>query len=287
MPRLRKLVILLLLTFLEGWRFPLVASSDQPREPDYSLLKVILHGKPFDLHLARPRSVAHPEVLVLYASGDGGWFGAGLDMFKDLARMGYPTAGFSSRSYVKLLGYGENPVTVEELTSDYMVFIRQAKTTLALPSATRTILTGWSRGAAFAVLVGSEKEIQSQLAGVIAIGLPDKEELKFRFHGKKIYVNEYRQSKQHLLFDTYQRVPQLMPLRCALIQSTRDDYLRADQARALFGSDSKLKKFCPVQARNHRFSGGWRFFLTSLEDCLNWVSEPVGNSNRVPLTSGN
>jgi hypothetical protein len=234
---------------------------------------ISLHGKEFELHLAAPQSALHSGILVVYASGDGGWFGAAANMFRGMADLGYPVVGFSTRSYMKLLGYGESPATVKELAKDYEDFIELARKSLSLSSPVRTILTGWSRGAAFAVLVGSEKELQPELAGVLAIGLPDKEELKIRYHDKKIYLREFQGSKQHLLFDTFQQIPEIAPLPCALIQSTGDDFLPATSARILFGAESGLKRFYGVDARNHRFSGGWTPFLASLRESLEWMSQ--------------
>jgi len=234
--------------------------------------KIQMHGKSLELHLAHPRDMHPPNLLVLYASGDGGWFGAAVNMFEDLTHLGYPAVGFSARSYMKLLGYGDDPVSVDELGKDYQAIIGEAQTSLNLPQTARTILTGWSRGAAFAVLVGSEKSLQHQLAGVIAIGLPDKEELNIRIHDRSILVANASSKHQHLIFDTYQRIPFIAPLPFSLIQSTRDDFLPASEARKLFGSESETDKFFAVEARNHRFSGGAAAFGRSLGESVRWMA---------------
>jgi hypothetical protein len=50
-----------------------------------SSTSVVLHGTPLELHhLSIPRSPAAGDELVLYASGDGGWFGAAVDMFHEV-----------------------------------------------------------------------------------------------------------------------------------------------------------------------------------------------------------
>jgi len=265
-------ISLLVLTFLLYRSYSSIAFASTLPGPVFSVRTISLHGRSFDLHLANPQPVVPPEILVLYASGDGGWYGAASNMFKGIAALGYPVVGFSTRSYMKLLGYGNNPATVEELTQDYQDIIEQARRILSLPSSVRTILTGWSRGAAFAVLAASEKKLQPELAGVLAIGLPGKEELKIRHHGKKIYLNQLQDSKQQILFDTYEQIPEIAPLPCALIQSTGDNFLPASSARILFGAQSGLKHFYGVEARNHRFSGGWTSFLSRLQESLEWMS---------------
>ena len=244
--------------------------------------KIPMHGRSLELHLGHPQPSHPTDLLVLYASGDGGWFGTAAKMFEGLIRFGYPSVGFSTRSYLKLLGYGEEPVSVDELRKDYQEIIRQAEVSLDLPQTTRTILTGWSRGAAFAVLVGSEKEFQHELAGVIAIGLPDKEELKIRIHGKKILVANISSKHEHLIFDTYQRIPLIAPFPFSLIQATGDDFLPASEARKLFGSDSETDKFFAVEAHNHRFSGGTAAFTESLRESVRWIAHFISSSSQNP-----
>ena len=251
--------------------------ADEKNSSRFFESKIQMHGRSLELHLASPRDTHPPDLLVLYASGDGGWFGAAVKMFEDLTNLGYPAVGFSARSYMKLLGYGDGPVSVDELGKDYQAIIREAQASLNLPQTARTILTGWSRGAAFAVLVGSEKSFQRELAGVIAIGLPDKEELKIRIHDRRILVANASSKHQHLIFDTYQRIPLIAPLPFSLIQSTRDDFLPASEARKLFGSESETDKFFAVEARNHRFSGGAAAFGRSLRESVRWMAAKLSS----------
>jgi hypothetical protein len=56
-----------------------------------------------------------------------------------------------------------------------------------------------------------------------------------------------------------------------VIQSTHDDYLSADAARALFGPDTELKKLLPVEAKNHRFTGGCLDLYKKTETVLAWI----------------
>ena len=246
-----------------------LAASASP--PLFSSKKIELHGRSLELHLGMPQGDLCSNILVIYASGDGGWFGTAVEMFKEIAQLGFPVAGFSARSYLKLLGYSTSPISAEELTLDYESLIQAATQALALPSKTPAVLAGWSRGAAFAVLVGAEKKSDLNLAGVVAIGLPDKEELNIRIHQKKILIANFPNKRQHMIFDTYEKIPDVAPLPLSLIQSTQDDYLPASAARALFGVESSCKKFFAVKAQNHRFSGGKTEFLHTLKESLNWI----------------
>ena len=103
------------------------------------------------------------------------------------------------------------------------------------------------------------------------MGLPDKEELNIRMRGKKILVANVRTNRQHVVFDTYERIPGVAPLPLSLIQSTGDDFLPAAEARPLFGDESESKRFFAIRARNHRFSGGRQEFVRSLKESLVWI----------------
>jgi dienelactone hydrolase len=234
--------------------------------------RIVLEGKPFDLHLAVPARPMAPDVLVLFASGDGGWFGAAVDMFKEIAGDGYYAVGFSSRTFLNLGRLSDGPGKLDRLVDDYRRVIAQARVALRLPASTRTVLTGWSRGAAFAVLVASEPRAQPDLLGVVAIGLADGEDLNTSSNaGDRDDDGHPRPVPHRAPFETYRRIPRISPLPCAVIQATHDNYLPASEARPLFGDDSPTRRFFSVDARNHRFSGGKAQFDRALDLALAWI----------------
>jgi len=254
--------------------FVFPADSGISRESDFRQtgMRIRLHDKALELHLATPDRAVTPNLWVLYASGDGGWFGTAIKIFESIARTGYPVAGFSSRSYLNLLGNLKLPVTEKDLESDYLRMAQESRLALGLQEDSKVILAGWSREAAFAVLVGSESDFKSFLAGVIAFGLPNKEELKIHKHGKRIIIANLRSKEQTLIFETYDRIPEIAPAPVALIQSSRDGYPRAEAARSLFGEDTSVRRFFDIPAKNHGFRGGWDAFVGSLRQSLNWVT---------------
>jgi len=144
-----------------------------------STITVPLHGRPLVLHLAAPATPpgTPPAALVLYASGDGGWFGTGVQMFHVLAAAGQPAVGLSSRAFLKIERPGHARLSLEQLRLDYAVILDRARRALQLPPDTPAILTGWSRGAAFAVLAAAGTHGAAAPAGVVAIGLDDGEDL--------------------------------------------------------------------------------------------------------------
>jgi len=139
---------------------------------------VILHGKSLDLHLSAPQGGPTANALVLYASGDGGWFGAAVDMFHRIGGAGYYTVGFSAKAFLKIDRQPDTPMNPEQLAAEYEQILDTARRELRLQSGTAVVLTGWSRGAAFAVLAASAQGAPRGVRGVLAIGLSEGEDLE-------------------------------------------------------------------------------------------------------------
>ena len=111
-----------------------------------------------------------------YASGDGGWFGAAVDMFRTIAADGYPTVGISSKAFMKLAH--RTPLKPETLTAEYLAILARAREALGLAADTPVVLTGWSRGASLAVITAAQPIARPAVRGVVAIGLTHGEDLK-------------------------------------------------------------------------------------------------------------
>jgi hypothetical protein len=232
----------------------------------------LLHGKPLELHLAAPVAPANGGVLVLYASGDGGWFGAAVDMFKQIADDGYYVVGFSSKAFLHIERPRGALVGVRELAAEYRRITRSARVALGLDDSVPVVLTGWSRGAAFAVLVASEPTPGPGVAGVVAIGMTAGENLRLdEAHDDDDSGEPVDTKGGHPLFQPYARIAQLGDRPCVVIQATHDHYLPASRAHTLFGDDTPTRRFYSIDARNHRFSGGRAAFATALTEALRFV----------------
>jgi len=149
--------------------------------------------------------------------------------------------------------------------------VERAQRALGLPSTVHVVLAGWSRGAAFSVLVGGEPAFRDELAGVIAIGLADGEDLTIDGDGDDSDDGAATPGGRTWPFDTYQRVTHLTR-PCAVIQATHDNYFPAADARRRFGPDTPVRRFFEVEARNHRFSGGKAAFDEAVREALQWIS---------------
>ena len=264
---------------------PLVNAPASPvRE---HVTSVELHGRPLELHVSMPQGYAKGDALILYASGDGGWFGSAVDMFKRIGQAGYFAVGFSSRAFLKIDRPKGSLVSPAQLIAEYRQIVDKARNELALASDTPVVLTGWSRGASFAVLAAAEWRSVWPVQGVVAIGLSDGEDFEINGAGDETDDGRPSAAPRHWPFEPYAQLAQLGPLRCAVIQATGDQYLNAARARTLFGSDTSSRRLYTIAARNHRFSGGEGDFRHALLDAIDWVtssSDPGTSHQNAPAT---
>jgi fermentation-respiration switch protein FrsA (DUF1100 family) len=240
----------------------LQAGPAKPPRPTTSDTTVTLHGHPLALHLSRPTSEPQGTVLLVYATGDAGWWGKDRDIFSHLKQWGYPAVGFSAREYVHHLG--QDAVRPGEIARDYAAIIRTAEEGLGLPPSTRAVLVGKSRGAGLAVAAAGRYARSPGLAGLLAVGLTREEEyVHHRVRGSR--------SGQRVMLQTYSFLPELGTLPVAVIQSTNDGYVPAAEARQLFGPDTSWRELVAIDSLNHNFAGGLSLLYTQMEQSLAWI----------------
>ena len=137
-----------------------------------------VHDEALTLHLASPLTpLSASTPLVLYASGDGGWFGAAVGMFHTIASSGLPAVGFSTKAFLHIEQRWSRPLSVAHLAEGYQRIIDAARAQLRLPPDAPVVLTGWSRGASLGVLVASSREADLACIGLVAVGLAADEQL--------------------------------------------------------------------------------------------------------------
>ncbi len=226
-------------------------------------------GAPLDLHVSRPIDASSALPLVVFASGDGGWFGAAVGMFDTIAAAGYPVIGLSSRSLLRIERANGRTLSAGRVSNAYRQIIDEGRRALHMPASGAVVLTGWSRGASMSVMMGADRATPP-FQGVVAIGLARAENLNVDLDSDDDDDPE-SSVESHPTVDTY-RLLRSIPTRCAVIQSSGDGYLPAARARALFGADTDRRRFFEVDATNHRFSGGEADFRQSLREALDWVS---------------
>ena len=213
---------------------------------------IVLNHHGLLLHLAAP-TAGTPKPLLVYATGDGGWRGKDMALYRQIVSWGHPVVGFSAHEYVTHLGTETDTTTPGRLARDYLVIIATAKAELHLPANHPVILIGVSRGAGLSVVAAGQRPVQRELSGVLAIALTKEEEYVRWFRrtpGARVRVTP----EEPAMVEVYQYLPRLGALPLYVIQSTHDGYLPADKARALFGPDTERRRFQPIESTNHNFS---------------------------------
>jgi fermentation-respiration switch protein FrsA (DUF1100 family) len=230
---------------------------------------VSLYSQPLELRLSKPNDSANSDVLVVYATGDGGWRGLDEDIFKWISAWNYPAVGFSSKGYLKNLRYISDTITPRSLAGDIKTIIQFAEQKLDMRQSTRIVLVGLSRGAGLAVVAAGQDELKPDLAGVLAIALTKEEE--HVVHYRRPHARSDQPKRELLVIQTYEYLPRIDSVPVMVIQSTNDGYLPASAARALFGPDTEMKKLLPINARNHGFSGGCQDLYAGTKSGLDWI----------------
>ncbi len=244
----RNLALIAALTTCAGCalhRGPLVPESGLSFDRTLSL-----NGHDVVVHVADLR-IRPGAPLLIYATGDRGWAGKDLDVYRHLVSWGYPVAGFDAHDYVTHLGGGDGTTTPFGVASDYEAIATLARDTLQRPSGTPILLVGVSRGAGLSVVAAGQRRLRKDVQGVVVMGLT-KEEEYVHWYGR---LRRDRGSTAAVMLQVYEYLPQLGPLPVTVIQSTRDNYLPAASARALFGADSATRRLITIDARNHSFAG--------------------------------
>lgn len=222
-----------------------------------------------ELQLVRPSRRAIQGPLILFATGDGGWRSADRGLFQHLALWGYATAGFSSGHYLRHLGF--EATTPAHVAQDYRELIAFAKRALELPAAATTVLVGFSRGSGLAVVAAGQAELHPQLSGVLAVALTEEEE-HVRDDRTPARADHRNPSDRKLArMRPYEQLAGLGGLPLAVIQSTRDSYLPAAEARRLFGPDSDRRRFYAVRADSHTFAGAREALFEQARSALEWI----------------
>ncbi len=271
---IRRMLIVALLIGASGCSLQFHAASPKAAVPEWSAY-MLLHRRPLEIRFAKADPVIPSNVLVIYSTGDGGWWGVDGQMFHWISSWGYPVAGVSSRAYLKNLGhtYETDTTTPRRLVRDFDDIIRFAESQFGLPESTLVVLVGNSRGAGLSVVAAGQGHLMPRLAGLVAVALTKEEEHVFHFRRLRRREPGRPPERERVEIKTYEYLPRLAGFPVSVIQSEHDNYLPASDARALFGPDTELHKFHAVSASNHSFRGGREDLFRQLEESLRWITD--------------
>src|SRR5512138_1079931 len=224
---------------------------------------VLMRGRPQVVHVYGTRGAGAP---VIVSSGDGGWMHLGPQVASYLASQGYFVVGFDVKAYLKSFTSNSATLQVSDVPGDYRELIRYA----ARDSATRPVLIGVSEGAGLSVLAAADAQTKPQVDGVIALGLPDMNELGWRWKDSWIYVTHGVPNEP--MFSSAALVGRVAPLPLAAIHSTRDEFVPLTEIQHTMARAGDPKQLWTITAADHRFSDNLPELNQRLIDALNWIS---------------
>ena len=194
----------------------------------------------------------------IVSSGDGGWIHLG----PHVADRCWPRAGISSsastsRRISNLHLERRDAAHAGRPGPDYRALIDYA----ARGSSGKPILVGVSEGAGLSVLAAGDAATKTLIGGVVALGLPDVNELGWRWKDSLIYVTHGVPKEP--TFMTRDVVAAVAPLPLAAIHSTNDEFVPVSQARELLALRGvaldlvdRVGTGSPVQRQPGRSSSG-------------------------------
>jgi dienelactone hydrolase len=219
---------------------------------------------------AKPATVKHPDYLVVFATGDGGWRSVSLDVFDHLAALGYMCAGVNSPDAVKPIKRQGEKISTAQAAERVNASFAEAKKAFGLPASTPVIVVGFSRGATLVAFSALHPELRSQVRGAIALALT-READYLRAPPAERAPDIQVDDKGRI--QIYPALKFLGGTPVAIIQSTKDPYVSAAEARQLVGPDTPTLRLYEVESSGHRFGGALDKVITDVDDALHWIEE--------------
>ena len=137
------------------------------------------------LHLSGP-SNGEP---VIVSSGDGGWIHLGPHVAEMLAARGFFVVGFDAKAYLASFTTDQSALRPSEEPADYQASSNSRRQ----QQAGSRFSIGVSEGAGLSVLAATDPDTQGASSrGVVGLGLPDLNELGWRWKDSLIYLTHRR-----------------------------------------------------------------------------------------------
>ena len=204
---------------------------------------------------------------VIVSSGDGGWIHLAPHVAELLREKGYFVVGFDTRSYLESFTSGKTTLQVHDAPADFLMLAASAART----TGRKPILIGVSEGAGLSVLAATDAQTKTAIAGVIAVGLPDLNELGWRWKDASIYLTH--RTPDEPTFSAAAIVDRMAPIPLAAIHSTHDEFVPVTQVQNILQHAGEPKKLWIVNASNHRFSDNLGEFDQRLVEAVGWVRQ--------------
>jgi alpha-beta hydrolase superfamily lysophospholipase len=183
-----------------------------------------------------------------------------------LAARGFFVVGFDAKAYLEGMTSKGSTLKPEDEPGDYRVLVDYA----ARGSTKKPILIGVSEGAGLSVLAATDPATKAAIAGVVALGLPDLNELGWRWKDSLIYLTHGVPNEP--TFSVAAVVDKVSPLPLAAIHSTHDEFVPVADVQRILARAGQPARLWIVNAADHRFSDNLVEFDQRLVEALQWIS---------------
>jgi len=204
---------------------------------------------------------------VIVSSGDGGWIHLAPHVAQFLASRGFFVVGFNTKSYLESFTSEHSALQPDEEPGDYRALAELA----SKATGKKPVLIGASEGAGLSVLAATDARTKAEIAGVIALGLPDLNELGWRWKDAAIYFTHAVPDEP--TFSAVAIADRVAPVPLAVIHSTHDEFVPVPVVEKILDAAHEPKRLWLVNASNHRFSDKVAEFDQRLLDALEWVQK--------------
>jgi hypothetical protein len=225
---------------------------------------VTIRGHQQQLHVYGERGAGSP---VLVSSGDGGWIHLAPHVAEVLAARGFFVVGFDTKAYLRSFTSGRSTLRLEDEPGDYRLLVDYASG----GSSSKPMLIGVSEGGALSVLAATDPAIKQAIAGVIGLGLSDRNELGWRWQDSVIYLTHGVPNEP--TFNVAAVVDRLSPVPLGEIHSASDEFAPLAEAQEILLKAGAPKRLWVIQATDHRFTGNLAEFDRGLLDAIEWVNQ--------------
>jgi dienelactone hydrolase len=250
-----------------------LSTTSFAQTPNRGANTVTVRGKEVDVYYY-PAVGDRLNRKVLFAPGDGGWRGFAVEVAERMASWGYDVYGLDTKTYLE--GFTEKGSRLKE--TDVMTDFRSLAQWITADSNESIILVGWSEGAGLTLLASAAPDNRETFEGLVTFGLGRVGILGWRWVDDLTYITKADPHEPKFVATSY--MPQIAPKPLLMIQSTHDDYVSADEARALFSAAQEPKRFALLQGRDHKFSGNQDEFFRTLQEGLEWMTKKAGGKER-------
>jgi hypothetical protein len=171
------------------------------------------------------------------------------------------------KAYLERFTSGPQILRPDDEPGDYSAIADFA----AKGSNTKPILIGLSEGAGLSVLAATNPHMKTRIAGVIGLGLPDRNELGWHWKDDVIYLTHG--TPHEPTFSVAEIVGRVAPVPLGAIHSTRDEFVPLAEVQHVLERAGEPKKLWVVKAANHRFSDNLAEFDQRLLEAISWITQ--------------